>query len=80
MTPRGRPKLPPGRKAVSYSTKLYPEDIAELKRLADVIEESEAETIRQGLEALDRDLEGVNLSGTASGITEATGRKAPRKD
>ena len=60
---RGRPKLPPGRKAVNRTFKLYEEDAARLKRLAQLLGESEAEVIRRALEALEH----VTETGAGSG-------------
>jgi len=60
---RGRPKLPPGRKAVSRTFRFYEEDSARLKRLSQALGESEAEVIRRALEALEHQTESGRTEG-----------------
>lgn len=52
MSPAGRPKLPPGRKAVNVTVKLYAEDIARLERMSEAYG-SKGEAVRRGLELLE---------------------------
>jgi hypothetical protein len=52
MSPAGRPKLPPGRKAVNVTVKLYADDVERLARLAEV-HGGKSEAVRRGLEALE---------------------------
>jgi hypothetical protein len=49
---RGRPKLPPGRKAVNVTVKLYADDVERLERLAEV-HGGKSEAVRRGLEDAD---------------------------
>lgn len=52
MSPAGRPKLPPGRKAVNVTVKLYRADIKRLERLAEVYGDK-SKAVRLALELLE---------------------------
>lgn len=52
MNPAGRPRLPPGRKAVNVTIKLYQEDIARLARLAKTYGDK-SKAVRLALELLE---------------------------
>lgn len=56
--PRGRPPLPKDRKAVKRMFTLYQDDVARLSNLAETLEQSESETVREALEVLDDKVNG----------------------